>query len=615
MKRNENQRRTGPGLRTDPPLMLVMHEDVVLRDRIAEQIRDWSDGSIVAIGMTDRVKSLKRVLKHEARWRRRGGTSLRFAAVLYGSRRTSWYRRRIEKAIRKGGHVEVKAVALPSDTSFNRTPKQGKTLFVDERTARKFQYSVENLFHLWNPNDAELFLEGDKNSDPAKHLQRFLFLHGISYQWKDDGNPRIKADLTGDGDKFDATLGEIYTRLILGRPTYELAHPYDLVIVGAGPAGLSAGNGAGRLGLSTLLIDRARPGGSAAMSINRIENYLGFPGGVTGTRLAKMAVEQLRAVQVDLRPTVTATKIKKDPANSSRYLIEVDGVEGTDRVSAGMILIACGQRPNTLKHPDNQDQELEIPTTADIRYVMEAHMARDVEGMDILIVGGGLTAGRSAFLYKTSGCASVRLVAKNMEMEKELWEVLEREGIQVEYPAEVVHIHDLEDGRIETTVRGKNKKDHRHVADRVHVLIGGVPDVDWVKESTDLNIEIDRENYIKTDVHTDAYQRSVKAAARAGNTPDRPYPFMTSSPGIFAVGDARVLTHRRVGQAVGQGVAAVVAMDKYLQSKDKEHDGCVWERVLSPDPPEEQRPYRRWLEVVAAAGAGSCDLTEDAGSA
>lgn len=590
--------------RINPPVLLVLHDDVVLRQRITEQIGEWCDGSIVTAGMAVSLRELKWLLKYET-LRREGSRPLHLAAVLYDGNQTR--QRKLKRAIRKCGYAGVQVAKLPNYDSFNRTSAQGEHLFKDKNAARNLQRAIEQLFHSWNSGDAEIFLEGEEKGDRAQYLQRFLFLHGISYQWKDDRSDNIRARLTRDGEEFKATLGEIYTKLILGEPTYDLAHPYDLVIVGAGPAGLSAGTSAGSVGLSTLVIETARPGGSAAMSINRIENYLGFPGGVTGTRLAKLAVEQLQAAKADLRPTVRATSIKEDPRNRYRYIIEVvDGAERTHEVKAGMILIACGQRPNTLKHPDHPDKDLEIPHTPGIRYVMEAHMAREVEGMDILIVGGGDSAGQAALLYKESGCASVTLVAKDVnDMSGSLYAELDRDrSIKVEYPATVVQFLETDDGLIETTVRRQTEGEHLHSTHRVHILIGGNPDTDWLEESP---VEL-KKKFIQTDVHTTAF----KERSGVDTSDDLPLPFHTSSPGIFAVGDARVNARRRVGQAVGQGVAAVAAMERYLRAEDKERGGCVWESVLSPDQTEEQSLFRRWREVISKAEGKGCGANEGA---
>ncbi|WP_159038286.1 FAD-dependent oxidoreductase, partial [Streptomyces sp. WM6386] len=101
-----------------------------------------------------------------------------------------------------------------------------------------------------------------------------------------------------------------------------------MIVVGAGPAGLSAAVGASTNGLSVLVIESNRPGGNASSSINLIRNYLGFPGGVAGTKLIKLAIEQARRLDVDIVPTMEARLLKRDPARPACFLIEVGRENG-----------------------------------------------------------------------------------------------------------------------------------------------------------------------------------------------------------------------------------------------------------------------------------------------
>lgn len=327
------------------------------------------------------------------------------------------------------------------------------------------------------------------------------------------------------------------------------------------------------------------------MSINRIENYLGFPGGVTGTRLAKLAVRQLHALKVDLRPTVKAARIEVDPQNDSRYIIRVEGAAGADRVRAGMVLLACGQVYKTLKDPDDPSRDLEIPPGLDIRYVMEAHMARQVRGKEILIFGGGDTAGTAALLYNVSG-ASVRLVAKELEnMSHGVRQELRKERIPIESPRDVVDFFD-DRGRVGVTVRNLETGEEEPVAvDRVHVLIGANPNTELLDNSPEVRVALNEKD------------RSVLTDAHVKDDPRDPLlPFCASRDGIFAAGDVRVLARRRVGQAVGQGAAAVASMERYLREQDKRKDGYVWQHVLSDDE-DRQSLWRTWQGVIPTEAA------------
>lgn len=557
--------------RPAPPVMFVMHEDADLRLRITELIRDWCDGSITVLGVPS-YGELRKTLKGGLRKKKKTKQRLRVVAILADP--TSWNAYQQEKTtsfIKNDLELgyQIGLAELPTDKFKSPLPLDTReSIFVNGPAEWNFQQTVENLFHDWTPGDWEVSFTGDGSKPPAA-LAKFLFQHGISYEWrntpKEPAGGGVTAKLGGKGEEFPATLGELYQRLIIGDDfEYWLTHPYDLVIVGAGPAGLAAAVGAGMAGLSTLVIEHIRPGGSAALSINRIENYLGFPGGVTGTKLAKLGVEQVLALKgVDLRPTVEATGIEKD--DDSRYRIMVTGANGVPHVSAGMILLACGQTSRHLETKvDGKSTELYIPGGLDVRPIMEAHHANDAKDLDILIVGGGDTAGRAALLYHTAGCQSVKLRTFRFDMNGRLFDELQKKiDIKKGGVEKVTYV----DGKAHVELSGVGTPGATEEFDvhRVHVLVGGKPHTKWLENSPGISMETEGvdEGLIRTDTEVNNDQ----------------FPFMTSLPGIFAVGDVRLHTRRRVAQAVGQGVAAVSAMEKWLDDKV---DGTYnWERVLA----------------------------------
>ncbi|WP_328758243.1 NAD(P)/FAD-dependent oxidoreductase [Streptomyces sp. NBC_00271] len=573
--------------RPAPPVMLVMHEDAPLRQRITESIRDWCDGGIEAIGVMN-FAELEKTLIDEILKKDRGEAYMRLVAVIarYGN-----VQQKIDDFL-KEWYPAASLAELPADSKFKSTPKKRENIFVAESDAWEFQQNVETLFHDWSPPDSEVTFTG-KEGCRAAYMQKWLFQHGIPYKWE-TGNPPGKPGITAEIDKirYPATLGQLFERLIVRDFHYKLKHRYDLVIVGAGPAGLSAALSAGIAGLSTLVIESQRPGGNAAMSINRIENYLGFPGGVTGTRLAKLAVEQLEDVTtVDLRPTLEAKGIKEE---GSRYRITVSGTKEVKCVSAGMILIACGQVYNQLTKvlADGTKTVLEAPVGLDVRYVVEKHHVTDANDKDIVIVGGGLTAGRAALHYRMAGCQSLRLVTDRNLMSGPLNAELRMKGITPEIIEEVVDIVDRK-GKAEVVVRPPGGAANSPLlAHRVHVLIGGTPNTNWLNNT----VEMDGK-FIKTDRHV--------ASPVCVGEPSRILPFCTSRPGIFAAGDVRVLARRRVGQAVGQGVAAVAAMEEYLDHKGS-NGVYTWENVLD-DGTSHWRTWRLAVKAVEdrSSGAGS----------
>ncbi|MFF9098826.1 NAD(P)/FAD-dependent oxidoreductase [Streptomyces sp. NPDC014802] len=568
------------GERPAPPVMFVMHPDADLRLRLTELIRDSFDGSILVLGVPN-YNELKRALKEGIK-KKNTKQRLRVVAILADS--ASWnasHQEFIKGFVKDVLGYDSAHVELPTGKFKSPLPASPReSIFVDEHEEWKFQRYVENLFRDWSPDDYEVSLERE-GGHPSAHVQKFLLQEGISYRWTDipDGAPRLTAKLRGDYKSFPVTLGELTRRLVLQekdppRPDRR----YDLVIVGAGPGGLAAAVSAGMASLSTLVIECERPGGNAALSINRIENYLGFPGGLTGTKLAKLAVEQVRALKtVELCPTVKATGIEED---GHRYRIGVTGANGLPHVSAGMILLACGQTPRRLEtEVDGQRTELH-PVGLDVRYVMEPHDAIDAHNLDIVIIGGGDTAGQAALLYHKAGCNSVSLVAEKFRMAGNLLEELRAQRI----PVQEQSIDDItpQGARAEVWVSPPSAMGPL-MADRVHVLIGGTPNTEWLKKKKNLPfVTMDEENYIKTDNYV--------------SNPE--FPFMTSRPGIFAVGDVRVHARRRVAQAVGQGVAAVATMEEWL---DVEQGGVhTWERVLDKTQPSLWRSWREARKTVAA---------------
>ncbi|MET9059837.1 NAD(P)/FAD-dependent oxidoreductase [Streptomyces antibioticus] len=557
-----------------PPVILVMHDDAVLRQRITEQIAAWSDGSIEAVGLRD-FSELKSTVR--ARMGRSAEHPLRLVGVIASPTQVGAQRVAIQEFIRSAGYPDSQFAVLPGDDRFKASPKKKESIFVDRVAAREFQRQVENLFHDWIPEHPEVRFTG-REGCRAANLQRLLFLYGISYDWQDDGAPEILAVI--DGEKHDGTLGLVYEKLILGgQYSYDLDDPYDLVIVGAGPAGLSAALSAGRAGLRTLVVESDRPGGNAAVCVNLIDNYIGFPGGVTGTKLVKLALEQLRDVEVDLRPTIRATGISKDARNPNRFHISVTGAGRNERLSAGLVLIASGQSPGRLFPEDSYTAriESELQATMDIRYVFEAHHADKVDGLRVVIVGGGDTAGQAALLYHISG-ASVVLLTTDVKMSGELHEELQAEGIPVLPGRPIVRL-ERDSGEILAVARNAATGDlERYSADRIHVLIGGTPNTGWLDSTS---VSLDGHAYIQTDSHV--------------GKPD--LSFCTSEPGIFAAGDVRVNTRRRVGQSAGQGAAAVAAMEEYLRTKRGR--GYLWEEVLSDQPPSQWRKWQQALQRAA----------------
>lgn len=252
-----------------------------------------------------------------------------------------------------------------------------------------------------------LQLEGPHETVRAIRLRWFLLRHGIPYQWiPREGGPDIAAKVRS-GKEFNPTASNLYIELGLIKTPTRSDHKYDLVVVGAGPAGLSAAiSASANAGLSTLVIGGEYPGGNAVMSINLIENYLGFPGGVTGTKLLKLAVAQAAQLKVDIRPNWTAARLRKDPTNSRRYLIDVKTGNGGEVASAAMVLLACGRQPKSIfNNPDSPEalSEQQFTASGEVQYGMEKCDAATAAGTEVVIVGGEILRARRHYFSTPAG--------------------------------------------------------------------------------------------------------------------------------------------------------------------------------------------------------------------
>ncbi|MFE5557608.1 NAD(P)/FAD-dependent oxidoreductase [Streptomyces sp. NPDC056544] len=424
-----------------------------------------------------------------------------------------------------------------------------------DMSPESLEEALEELFFTWKPPNPRVTISGQAGEREGRSLRRFLYLNGVPYLWKDGTQSR---ELTAhvDGTPIThPTPSQLYVALgIIPPPNHQLDYPYDLVVVGGGPAGLSAALSASLVGFSTLVIEAQRPGGTATTSINLIQNYLGFPGGLAGTRLAKLALEQLATLDIDWRSSYSARALKG--VDGGRYEIQI-GENPDDAVTAGMVLLACGQNPKRLIFGEARRTE-ELFLDRGI-YYSAVPSDRLVEvGKDVVIVGGGDSAGQTALMFAKGGSRSIAIVARGgLTMAKPLKEEvrsLSPKLIKL-FTGEVTEFSGAEHLAV-VDVKAKVlgwEFELTIPATSAYIHAGGEPNTKWL---TDSGIDLDDDGYINTDVHLN----HAKGERRA-------LPFETNLPGVFAAGDVRVNSLRRVGQAVGQGTAAVASMERYV----KEH--------------------------------------------
>jgi thioredoxin reductase (NADPH) len=395
---------------------------------------------------------------------------------------------------------------------------------------------------------------GDRWDAACTELRRFLDRNQIRFRWL---QPDIPADaeqwgaLPGEGGypAIRATNGTTVVRPQLRRvaelldiPTEPAAEEYDTVIVGAGPAGLAAAVYGASEGLRTIVIEREAPGGQAGTS-SRIENYLGFPSGVSGEELSSRALRQARRLGAEILVTRAITRI--DAASRQVHL------DGGDVLRGRTIILACGVSWRHL-----EIEGFERLAGKGIFYGAARSEAANSHGRDIHIVGAGNSAGQAAMFF-SAHARSVTILYRGETLEKSMSRYLvdqlaTRANIHVEYRAEVVAAHgDVSLDAIDVHDAASGETTRRE-SGGLHIFIGADAETSWLPAE----IALDPKGYVLTG-------SDVRAAGRWQLDRD-PFLLETSVPGIFACGDVRFSPVKRVAAAVGEGSMAIAFVHQYL---------------------------------------------------
>jgi thioredoxin reductase (NADPH) len=391
---------------------------------------------------------------------------------------------------------------------------------------------------------------GDRWSAASHALRQFLARNLVPYRWMDvETDPqaqqllqlaradagRLPVVLLDDGDMLvQPDLPVVAERI--GLRTRAQREAYDLVVVGAGPAGLAAGVYGASEGLSTLVLECSAPGGQAGTT-SRIENYLGFPVGLSGADLTLRAREQAIRFGVEiLTPAEVVGLRREDP-----YTL-VKLANGSE-VSAGALVVASGVDYRTLDVPGAADL-----TGIGVYYGAGRAEAVDHAGGHIFVVGGGNSAGQAAvFLSQWAGSVTVLIRADDLTatMSQYLIDRIEAsDKIRVEPNTEVAGV--LGERRVEG-LRLRHGTDEREVsADALFIFVGQAPRTAWMQGV----VRRDDRGFVLT-------------GADLGTPPPDwpldvpPLPLETSVPGIFAAGDVRHGSIKRIASSVGEGAMAV----------------------------------------------------------
>ncbi|MHA6795479.1 FAD-dependent oxidoreductase [Pseudonocardia bannensis] len=322
----------------------------------------------------------------------------------------------------------------------------------------------------------------------------------------------------------------------------------DLVVVGGGPAGLAAAVYGASEGLDTSLLDGVAVGGQAGRT-SRIENYLGFPAGISGGELAERAI--IQAEKFGARATVPAEVIGMEAGEGEHVLRLADG----DSVAARAVIIATGARYRRLPVPRLEEYE-----ESSVYYAATPMEAQVCAGDPVVVVGGGNSGGQAA-LFLADHAAQVRLVIRERElgeyMSRYLADRIERDPrVEVLVHTEVRELQG-ERGVLESVVVEDLDTHERRVlpAHELMVFIGADPCTEWLPDT----VAVDSGGYVLTG----------PAAVQDGSGLDggqarQPLLLETSTPGVFAAGDVRSGSTKRVASAVGEGSMAVRLVHEYL---------------------------------------------------
>jgi thioredoxin reductase (NADPH) len=330
---------------------------------------------------------------------------------------------------------------------------------------------------------------------------------------------------------------------LLGLGTEAATGEYDTVIVGAGPAGLAAAVYGASEGLRTIVVEREAPGGQAGTS-SRIENYLGFPSGVSGDELASRALQQARRLGAEILVTRSIARI--DSATRQVHL------DGGDVLHARTIILACGVAWRRLSLDG-----FERLAGKGISYGAARSEASNAHGLDVHIVGAGNSAGQAALFFSTHA-QTVTILSRGDSLEKSMSRYLidqlaARPNISTIFQSELTAVH----GEVSLEAI-----DVRHVATKeisrlesggLYIFIGADAQTAWLPPE----IARDERGYVLTG--------SDMRAADHWTLDRDPYLLETSVPGIFACGDVRFGPVKRVAAAVGEGSMAIAFVHQYLR--------------------------------------------------
>lgn len=415
-------------------------------------------------------------------------------------------------------------------------------------------------------------LIGSRAEPGCSGLRDFLARNQVPFRWLDPEEPALAALIPPEAAHLPQPVVILPGAEVLTRPSLrELAvkvglqvdperSEYDVVILGGGPAGLAAAVYGASEGLCTLLIEKHAPGGQAGTS-SRIENYLGFPTGLSGDDLSARALRQARRFGAEVVTTREAVSVTPSPTpGKGCHVVTLDGIEGTgpeekggERIQARTVIVSTGVEWRPLPLP-----KAEQLSGRGLWYGAARTEASGTRGKDVYLIGGGNSAGQAAMHF--SGYAErVSLLIRGPSLEASMSQYLidqlaGKANVRVCLNCEVVALHG-DTHLTGLTVRHRQphaqSTEEQIATDALFVFIGADARTDWLPEA----LARDERGYVLTGSAVPAAQWPL---------PRDPLLLETSVPGIFAAGDVRHDSIKRVASGVGEGSMAVALVHHYL---------------------------------------------------
>lgn len=412
---------------------------------------------------------------------------------------------------------------------------------------------------------ARVLIVGTQYDEDCRDIRAFLSANRIPYEWIDqakeaDRVPTCMLDRSGEPysspsvvvDRQQCVEAPTVRKVAeaLGINTHPKQQKYDVVVVGAGPAGLAAGVYGASEGLNVLIVEKSACGGQAGTS-SRIENYLGFPNGVSGEELSQKALRQAQRFGAEIVMTRTVESMFK--LENGQHCVELDG---GDRVTSSVVILATGVEWRRLQAVDEFRGR-------GVYYGASRDETANIMGKKVFIVGGGNSAGQAAMYfshYASDVIVLVRGEGLKLTMSQYLIDQIgKRKNIHVSPYTEVVSAEGsdhLEKVTFRKRVPGEPEIVITKDVDALFVMIGAKANTSWLPEELQRNSA----GYICTGRDLTTWKEQARPA----------FPLETNLPGVFCVGDVRAESIKRVSSSVGEGSMAIAFVHQYLALEGRE---------------------------------------------